>query len=104
MSVVVDNWANKKDSYWGENGKPLSQQTFCNLHGILLKTFRKYATGKKKNRRVVGCKVGKPASLVKDEMDFVGNIIVRADRGNEGKNRAEAVDLIQELKPDITRA
>ena len=40
------------------------------------KNFKKYATGREEKRRVVGCQVGKPVFLEKDQLQYLGDIIV----------------------------
>jgi translation initiation factor IF-3 len=41
--------------------------------------------------------------LTNDDVEFVRCVLVRADRENDGLSSKEAVDMIQELQPDLTR-
>jgi hypothetical protein len=46
---------------------------------------------------------GKKKWLTNDDVEFVGCVLTRADRENDGLSSKEAVDMIQELQPDLTR-
>jgi hypothetical protein len=41
--------------------------------------------------------------LTNDNVEFAGCVLARADRENDGLSSKEAVDMIQELQPDLTR-
>jgi hypothetical protein len=41
--------------------------------------------------------------MTTDDVLFAGCVLARADRENDGLSSKEAVDMIQELPPDITR-
>ena len=41
--------------------------------------------------------------MTTDDVLFAGCVLARADRENDGLSSNEAVDMIQELPPDITR-
>ena len=71
--------------------------------GIPLKTFRKYATGKLNKRHKLGGQVGRNTLLSKKECVFFGDVLARADRGDEGKSCSEAIDLVQEVNQNLTR-
>jgi hypothetical protein len=46
---------------------------------------------------------GKKKWLTNDDVEFVRCVLIRADRENDGLSSKEAVDMIQELQPDLTR-
>lgn len=46
---------------------------------------------------------GKTKWLTNDDVEFVRCVLIRADRENDGLSSKEAVDMIQELQPDLTR-
>ena len=78
-------------------------QRFSTHVGIPLKTLRNYLNGKEGNKRAVGSSCSIKANISLQDTQFVSNVLARADRGNEGKNRKEAIDLVQELKPVLYR-
>ena len=41
--------------------------------------------------------------LLEKQQGFIGDVLGRADRRNEGKSRIEAIDLVQEVSPKLTR-
>jgi hypothetical protein len=41
--------------------------------------------------------------MTNDDVEFVRCILVHVDRENNGLSSKEAVDMIQELQPDLTR-
>jgi len=41
--------------------------------------------------------------LTNEDVEFVGCVLARADRESDGLSSKEAVDMIQELQPDLTR-
>ena len=71
--------------------------------GISFKTLHAYLTGKEGNKRVAGSSCGRKDSFWSQDTHFVSTVLAQADHGNEGKNRKEAIDLVQELKPDLDR-
>ena len=60
--------------------------------------------GGEETRRKLGAQCGRKPNLTLDASDFVGSVLARADRGNEGKNRQEAIDIVMELNPSLDRA
>jgi hypothetical protein len=53
-------------------------------------------------RRELGKQAGEKPVLEKSLSQFVSDVVHHADRGNEGKSRREAIDLITEVKPDLS--
>ena len=47
---------------------------------------------------------GKKRLLDESSVRLAGEVLARADRGNDGYSRKEAVDLIQDLNPNIDRS
>ena len=103
MEKAVSDWTKKEGGYLTTNNVPRSMRSFATHVGIPYKTLRNYLTGKEKNKRAVGASCGRKANFSSQDTQFVSNVLARADRGNEGKNRKEAIDLVQELKPALDR-
>ena len=103
LKRAIDCWENKRDEYFNEDGKPKSFETYCKQFDIPVKTFRHYVCGPVEKRRVLGSSVGRKPMISKEDQGFVCDVLARADRGNEGKNRKEAIDLIQDLAPELSR-
>jgi hypothetical protein len=75
---------------------------FAKNYGIPPQTFYKYI--KPTNPRILGDgSCGKKKWFTNDDVEFVGCVLARADRENDGLSSKEAVDMIQELQPDLTR-
>ena len=66
--------------------------------------MKRYLHGGEETRRKLGAQCGRKPNLTLDESDFVGIVLARVDRGNEGKNRQEAIDIVMELNPSLDRA
>jgi hypothetical protein len=70
--------------------------------GIPPQTFYKYV--RPNNPRILGDgSHGKKKWMTNDDVAFVGCVLACADQETNGLSSKEAVDMIQELKPDITR-
>ena len=80
-----------------------SLRSFAEMVGIPFGTVSNYVTGSMDKRRKLGASVGRTGLLEKNEETFVVEVLRRADRGNDGKSRREGLDVIQELRPDLTR-
>jgi hypothetical protein len=75
---------------------------FTNSYGIPPQTFYKYI--KPINPRILGDgSHGKKKWFTNDDVKFVGCVLACADQENDGLLSNEAVDMIQELQPDLTR-
>jgi hypothetical protein len=75
---------------------------FANNYGIPPQTFYKYI--KPTNPRILGDgSCGKKKWFTNDDVKFVGCVLTCADQKNDGLSSKEAVDMIQEIQPDLTR-
>jgi hypothetical protein len=100
LQEAVNAWNVKSERTLDSNAEPMTRNAFANLNGIPPETFRKYV--QQQNPRVVGNSVGTKAIITKKDSQFVADVLRRADRGNDGKTRHQALDLIQEVKPNIS--
>ena len=46
---------------------------------------------------------GRKPNLTRSQSEFIGDVLSRADRANEGENRKEAIDVVLEVNPSLTR-
>ena len=104
MKKAIDAWQNKDpEYYYDENGKPKTSDCFSTQFGIPTRTFHKYVLGPVEKRRKLGRSVGKNPIMSKESQAFVSDVLARSDRANEGKNRKEVIEIIQDLQPSLSR-
>ena len=84
-------------------GKPLSLFKFAHSKGIFPYTFQNYACKYEAKRRNVGVQDGQKAIVSANNTAFLADIVVRADRANDGLTRQASVSTLQELDPNLTR-
>ena len=102
MQRAVDEYRNKEGRWLSEPDMTISR--FCGLVEIPEFTFRKYVGGSEDKRRVLGASVGPPALLDADtEQHFSMDVLRRRDRGNDGMDKRKAVDMINDLRPSLSR-
>jgi hypothetical protein len=66
-------------------------------------TFKKYVAKDSSKRRVCGESVGRAPLVGKEDQRFLADAMARKDRANDGANPSEAIDLLQELTPSLSR-
>ena len=66
-------------------------------------TFQNYVGGKEDTRRTIGDAVGRPRLIVKEDTTFVVDVLARKDCANEVLSMAEALVMIQDVRPKISR-
>ena len=67
-------------------------------------TLYTYCRAEKLKRQSIGNGVGPNRRLLTDgEINFIGDVLARSDRGNNGMRRLEAMDAIQEVNPTLYR-
>jgi hypothetical protein len=102
LRKAVDDW-NTKAGDW----KPTDRLAeFAQRVGIAVGTLSQYVTvaGGQPKLQVGAGSVGRPSYCSEQQQQFVADTIRRADRGNKGKTRQQAVDIVQELQPDLDRS
>lgn len=100
---AVFNWTKKEGNYFDSDGNPRILNIFAPYLEIPPKTFRNCMTIQNSNRRVVGSSVGRKLNLTQSDKKFIISVLVRIDRGNEGKNRMEVIVIVQEINPNLSR-
>ena len=101
--LAVHEWLNKEGRAVDSNGDPFPIKDFCTTVGVTYNTFRKYVCQDLTKRRKVGSQVGQKPLLDADDQQFVAQCLARRDRANDGATASEAIDLVQEINPDINR-
>jgi hypothetical protein len=61
-----------------------------------------YVCEDKAKRCDLGKSPGRPYLIVDRDQDFIRNILAHQDRANEGSNMQDAIDIVQELAPNIS--
>jgi hypothetical protein len=96
LEKAICDWNEKRGDIYDNNGERIDDyNVFANRIGIPANTFYKYINSDEPRQIGDGSR-GKKRLIA-------GCVIARADRGNDGLSSKEAVDMIQELVPNITR-
>ena len=67
-------------------------------------TLYTYCRAEKLKRQSIGNGVGPNRRLLTDgDINFIGDVLARSDRGENGMSRLEAMDAIQEVNPTLDR-
>jgi hypothetical protein len=101
MTTAVNDWLEKKGRY--EEDVPMPMSRYCALVDIPEETFRKYVCTDPGKRRKLGSQPGPSRLVSKDASQFVVDVMRRKDRADDGMNRRESIDLLQDLQPELTR-
>ena len=103
LEQAIMEWDKKCGRSLHSNGEERSMECFAGVIGIPYNTFQKYSRSKVDNRRDTGQSVGKISLITKENQGFVADVLARKDRGNDGSNREEAIDLVHDLLPHLNR-
>ena len=109
LKQAVHDWDSKSGMYLQLDGlqtglkNDAKLERFARLVGIPYNTFRKYACPDMDKRREIGSSVGRPSSVLDTKADeFIIDVVRRKDRANEGINRGEMAQMVQDLNPDLS--
>ena len=103
MEKAVSDWLNREGDCLDCNGEPVRNiQTFCNIVSVPMNTFKKFIHKDPEKRRKIGDGVGRPPLLPRSDQKFAADICARRDRGNDGLERKDLLEYLQEIKPGIT--
>ena len=108
LKQAVHDWDSKSGMYLQLDGlqtglkNDAKLERFARLVGIPYNTFRKYACPDMDKRREIGSAVGRPAVLDTKADEFIIDVVRRKDRANEGINRGEMAQLVQDLNPNLS--
>ena len=77
---------------------------FAALVDIPKGTIGNYVTSTEGKARSLGASSGRSSHLSSDDKLFVADNLRRADRGNDGMSNQKAIDVVQDLKPALSRS
>ena len=97
----MHDWDNKSGTYL-LLGMDFSVERFARLTEIPYHTLRAYICPNKGKRRVLGKAAGRTSAIDNESNQFVVDVVRRKDRANEGMNRREIGDLLQDLAPHLS--
>ena len=81
----------------------MSVHRFAEVNGIPYTTFQTHITSVDGKRIKLGSGVGKKPLLDSQSNDIIVDVLVRKDRVNQGVGVSGALDLLEEMHPDLTR-
>lgn len=102
LTKAVDDWDNKTGTVL-EADKSMNLPKYAECVGIPYPTLAPYARDDVSKRKQLGISVGNQAHFSEYETGFTVDAIRRYDRGNDGKNKREIVDMLHDLKPELSR-
>ena len=98
MSDALSTWkeelAKPEESRMSARG--LSEKT-----GIPFATFQQHITKNDEKRIKLGNGVGKKPLFCIKSQEIIVDVLVRKDRANEGEGIAGAVDILEEMHPEL---
>ena len=100
MTKAINDWFQKTTPAVDCNGEEVTLKQFSVIVDIPYKTLVSYTKADATKRRRTGAMVGPKLTLSCAERKFMIDVLRRADRGNEGFDRREAIDTLQELMID----
>jgi hypothetical protein len=100
MAEAVSQW---EDELKKPEAKRMSMTFFADKHEIPLPTFSKHVTILEGKRVKVGSGQGRKPIIDKSSQEFITDVLVRRDRGNQGLGVAGAVDILETILPRFSR-
>ena len=98
----MNDWLNKDGALLTE--KPdMSLWEFARRVAIPMTTMHRYAGPDASRRQALGSSAGHPSLVARDTQQALADVLRRYDRGNDGKNQRQAVDMLQDLVPALSR-
>jgi hypothetical protein len=105
MSRAIDHWLNDRDDRFDANGERIKDyKTYANACGLPSMSLYRYIHPDVSKRIQLGDDSrGKEKLSTDEEVLFMGHVLARQDRANDGLSRKEAKDIIMDVsKKDIT--
>ena len=81
----------------------MSMYEFSKRVRIPSSTLHSYAHANASQRQRLGSSAGKPAIVNDETAQFAVDVLRRRDRGNDGMNHREAIDMVHDLMPMLSR-
>ena len=102
LTEAVDNWLAKKGPII-EHSPDISLKHYCGRVEVPYNTLRMYVCSDPGKRRKLGVRPGIKALLDDNVTRFTVDMLRAKDRANDGMNRRQAIDMIQDLRPELSR-
>ena len=102
LTEAVNDWLNKTGELLVADPK-MSMHAYAARVGIAKSTLHIYCTTDLTKRRQLGAHAGHPSLVTHGEQEFVVDVLRRRDRANDGMNPREAMDMLQDLKPELKK-
>ena len=103
MRQAVQDWDNKQGVYMEMSPEKRTLKKFAARVKIPYETMRKYTASDPEKRRQLGIPAGRQWHLNDYETEFVASVLRRRDRANDGMDRQAGIDMVQDLKPKMSR-
>jgi hypothetical protein len=103
LKAAVDEWNAGTGRTLVSNGEKRGLIQFSNIFGIPVDTFRKYVHPDPEKRQEVRKSSNRPSLLTEGNQGFIADALARLDRANDGSDLAGAIDMVQEINPDLSR-
>ena len=103
LTKAVQHWDAKSGLHLAtEPAMPLTR--YAEMVEIHYQTLSDYCCKDLTKRKQLGKSVGSQPIFTADEQQFAVDVVRHHDRGNDGLNKRQCVDVLHELKPTIKRA
>ena len=105
IEKAISDYLNKEGNAIDRNGVFIENRTiYAGLVGISFNTLYRYIHPYEEKRQKLGNgERGRKKLIDGENCDFVAETLARQDRCNDGASRKEAIDIIMDIEPDLTR-
>ena len=105
IEKAISDYLNKEGNAIDRNGVFIENRTiYAGLVGIPFNTLYRYIHPDEEKRQKLGNgERGRKKLIDGENCDFVAETLARQDRCNDGASRKEAIDIIMDIEPDLTR-
>ena len=110
LTLAVEEWksgsgrAAPREHLGDPEPRKPSLGEFAALVEIPKGTLANYVTSTQGMARSLGASSGQQPHLSNDDRLFVAENLRRADRGNDGMTKQKAMDIVQDIKPTLSRS
>ena len=103
MTKVVADWDAKTGPHLMEKPTMLLTE-YAKLVDINYQTLSVYCCNNHSKRKQLGSSVGNKPLFNEAEQQFVVDVVRRHDRGNDGLDKRQCIDVMQDMKPEFKRS
>ena len=102
LTKAKEDWLNKTGDLL--TAQPdMSMWEFSKRVGIPSSTMHTYAHANESQQWRLGSSAGKPPLVKEETAQFAVDVLRRRDRGNDGMTNSEAIDMVHDLMPSLSR-